>query len=110
MESTAVSKGWNAMMDESYLNITMRPAVDFAPWLALHQICMSCGVSCSLQHLWALDYAVFVGALGIHETDLGETDTMAGRASPHSDSALLSLLGSSLGSPSSGPRPFFFWV
>jgi len=24
MESTAVSKGWNAMMDESYLNITMR--------------------------------------------------------------------------------------
>ncbi|CAE7298926.1 unnamed protein product, partial [Symbiodinium pilosum] len=24
MESTAVNKGWNAMMDESYLNITMR--------------------------------------------------------------------------------------
>ena len=24
MEATAVNKGWNAMMDESYLNITMK--------------------------------------------------------------------------------------
>lgn len=24
MEATAVNQGWNAMMDESYLNITMK--------------------------------------------------------------------------------------
>ena len=29
MESQAVNKGWNAMMDESYLNITMKhPGLD----------------------------------------------------------------------------------